>query len=95
MTAREADGDYLDYIRSEPCLICHAPPPNDPHHLLSNVMGAKGADESAIPLCREHHREYHNLGHAAFEQERGMARKRGLWYYAWRHLKQYRKDHDH
>jgi len=85
---------YLEYIRNEPCLVCLAPPPSDPHHLLSGVVGGKGPDESAVPLCRQHHREYHDIGHAAFEQEHGMARKRGLWHYAWRYYYRYHQDHE-
>ena len=85
---------YLDYIRGQRCIACQAPPPNDPHHLLSGVMGSKGPDTSCIPLCRDCHRQYHNTSHAAFEQEHGFSRKRGLWYYAWRLHNRYHQQTD-
>lgn len=80
---------YLDHIRQQPCIVCQAPPPSDPHHLLSGKVGGKGPDASALPLCRQHHREYHDKGHAAFEKAHGFTRKRGLWFYAWRGLYRY------
>jgi len=86
--------DYLDHVRQKPCIACGAPPPSDPHHLLSGVMGGKGSDASCIPLCREHHREYHDKGHAAFEKAHGFTRKRGLWFFAWRARQRYHKQTD-
>lgn len=59
------DEKYLNFIRSKPCSVCQTSP-SDPHHLVSR--GAGGSDYQTVPLCREHHSEYHQRGEAAFEE---------------------------
>jgi len=50
--------DYLNYIRSLPCLIC-GNPESEAHHVRRQYwmasMGRKPHDYVAIPLCRTHH----------------------------------------
>ena len=36
------------------------------------TRGAGGSDHSAVPLCRSHHTEIHNLGTPLFERDHGL-----------------------
>jgi hypothetical protein len=80
---RETDEDFLAYTRQQKCAVCLDRPPNDPHHLTSR--GAGGSDLTAIPMCRDCHRRYHDLGHDAFQNHRSI----DLWKQAHRHLRRY------
>ena len=53
---------YLDYVRTLPCLFCQRWGPSDPHHIsMSDAgFGMKSSDLGVIPLCREHHRLFHD-----------------------------------
>lgn len=58
--------EYIEYIRTKPCSICFKSPV-DAHHLEAVGMGNNREinsfkDLSCVPLCREHHNEYHNSG---------------------------------
>lgn len=58
--------EFLRFIRSKPCVVCgHATV--DADHL--HTRGAGGSDFSALPLCRLHHSERHQLGNARFEEK--------------------------
>ena len=64
--------EYLKYIKSQHCLICGFTPV-DPHHLEAIGMGGNRKkqtpkDFSAIPLCREHHSDYHGMGLKEFNE---------------------------
>ncbi len=62
--------EYIKYIKSQGCLICGSTPV-DPHHLEARGMGKYKAgikDFSCIPLCREHHSEWH-FNSAKFEEK--------------------------
>lgn len=54
----ERDADYLNYIRSLPCIICGKQHRSDAHHLKDNRLGGiseKSPDWSAMPLCHDCH----------------------------------------
>lgn len=62
-TRRESDPAYLDFVRSLPCRVysttdfpcfgrIHA------HHAIHRSQGGK--DDSAVPLCDRHHRQWHD-----------------------------------
>lgn len=58
--------EYISYVKQKPCCICYDFPV-DAHHLVAIGMGnnrKKGSDRdfTCIPLCREHHSEFHNSG---------------------------------
>ena len=55
---------YLIFIRSKSCAVCQSTNV-DAHHLVTR--GAGGSDYQTIPLCREHHQEYHQYGQKTFE----------------------------
>src|SRR5690606_3775495 len=63
-------GAYAETIRALPCSVCGAPGPSDPHHVRSR--GAGGDRRDLVPLCRTHHREYHDVGRRTFEARRGV-----------------------
>lgn len=56
------DPKYLEHVRERPCCICGASPPSDPHHFGPRGMGQKADDRRTVPLCREHHDEWHTRG---------------------------------
>lgn len=58
-------GPHAEFIRSLPCTICWSPGPNDPHHV--ETRGAGGGESDLIPLCRNHHNEFHRQGKAFFQ----------------------------
>ena len=62
------DPEYLDYIRSLPCLVLTRgknPTPCkwgiDPHHYPSKACGGKDRGDTT-PLCRKHHVEFGAIG---------------------------------
>ena len=82
---RIRDRAHLDFVASQPCLICGRQP-SDPHHLRfaqPRAIGMKVSDEFTAPLCRGHHRQLHQTGNevAWWEVQKinvlGVAR--GLW----------------
>jgi len=68
---RELDKKYLEYIRSQSCLIralCYGDV--DCHH--SPSVGSGGSDLTTIPLCRKHHSEAHQAGVETFQNKYGV-----------------------
>ena len=57
---------YLNFLRSHVCIVC-AHSETEPHHV--STRGAGGSDLLAVPLCRRHHMEVHQIGTETFEQE--------------------------
>jgi hypothetical protein len=43
---------------------------SDPHHVPTR--GAGGVDKDTVPLCREHHREWHDIGEKSFDAKYGV-----------------------
>ena len=61
---RLRDKAHLKFVASQPCLVCGRQP-SDPHHLRfaqPRAIGLKVSDEFTVPLCRGHHREFHQAG---------------------------------
>lgn len=75
-TVRHRNKEHLQFVRTQPCLVC-AKLPSDPHHLpfaQPRALGRKVSDEYAVPLCRAHHRELHRAGkEIPWWQSRGIA----------------------
>jgi hypothetical protein len=59
---------YLDHVRSHPCVACQKPEA-DAHHIVTGGTGTKGHDLLTIPLCREHHNQWHDRGKHTFCRE--------------------------
>ena len=54
----ERNENYLNYIRSLPCVCCGVQHRSDAHHLKDNRLGGisqKSPDWTALPLCHECH----------------------------------------
>jgi ERF superfamily len=61
---RHRDKTHLRFVALQPCLMCGRRP-SDPHHLRfaqPRALGRKTSDEFAVPLCRTHHRQNHQVG---------------------------------
>jgi len=54
---RHVDKDYLAYIRLQRCVVCNAPAPSVPHHVISR--GAGGSDRQTVPVCWMCHAKIH------------------------------------
>lgn len=53
---------YLDWVRTKPCCACGSPSV-DAHHVKARGAGnGKQNDFLAVPLCRFHHSELHQMG---------------------------------
>jgi hypothetical protein len=64
---RYRDRGHLEYVSSQPCLLCGRRP-SDAHHLRfaqPRALGRRVSDEFAVPLCRTHHRILHTRGDEA------------------------------
>jgi hypothetical protein len=58
------DPKYLDWVREQRCNVCGRNPPSHPHHVTGAGMGTRSPDRQTIPLCPEHHRQFHDVsGH--------------------------------
>jgi len=64
--------EYLRWIRSLPCSVCHTTRTVEAAHTGPHGLGQKSSDWSAIPLCARHHRteddSYHKLGPRKFSE---------------------------
>lgn len=62
------DPAYLKFLRDEcACVVCHDTRLRcDAAHGPVNGMGSKGPDNEAVPLCRRHHQEQHQIGWLPF-----------------------------
>jgi hypothetical protein len=79
------DKAHLKFVASQPCLVCGRQP-TDSHHLRfaqPRAIGLKVSDEFAVPLCRTHHRQLHQVGdERAWWQDlqiNALEIARGLW----------------
>lgn len=52
---------YMRMIREQPCMVCECGP-SEVHHFGKSGMALKCSDFLTVPLCREHHQEFHNTG---------------------------------
>lgn len=62
---RQRSRSHRHYVASQPCLVCRAPPPSDPHHLKFaqlRAMSSKVSDEYTVPLCRRCHNQVELAG---------------------------------
>lgn len=53
---------YLAFVREQPCCVCRAPAPSDPHHFGPRGIGQKTDDRRTAPLCADCHRCFHDTG---------------------------------
>ena len=56
---------YLAWIKAQQCLICTLKA--EPQHTKTRAAG--GSDYRALPFCRRHHQQCHNLGVVSFQKK--------------------------
>lgn len=78
---RVTDQDYLEWIEGLACMICgrfgagYKAGVSDAHHINKKghgSMSGKTDDTRAVPLCFEHHREYHQHGRDTFAEKHDL-----------------------
>ena len=64
---RLRDKPHLEFVASEPCLVCDRKPCHAHHVRFTQprAMGMKVGDECSVPLCFTHHRLLHEAGNEA------------------------------
>lgn len=62
------DKDYEKFIKKMPCLICKVDGV-DMHHLWHN----RSLSYACVPLCRGHHREFHDVEWEEFERRHNIS----------------------
>lgn len=58
---KQKNQDFLNFIKTLPCLVCRAVP-SDPDHITTRGAGGGDYPENVWPLCRAHHNERHAIG---------------------------------
>ncbi len=66
--------NYISWLRGMPCIVCHRP--GEPHHLKAVGLGRNRKKDiaehwTAVPLCRQHHDEYHTWGRQTWTEVYG------------------------
>ena len=64
----ERSEEYKAWIRTLPCIRCNRPT-SEAHHQNAagqSTTGSKCSDYRCVPLCVEHHAEYHRIGRTTF-----------------------------
>jgi hypothetical protein len=62
---------YKAFIQQQKCYICRALPPSHHHHIFAEGVGTKCSDYESMPLCNDHHREFHDKGREEFAEHYG------------------------
>lgn len=73
-----SDNEYMNYVHKQTCLVCGCHNGIEAHHLRIDNMGGtskKPPDWMCVPLCSEHHRDYHLRGHEWFLEQVGWLTK--------------------
>tara|TARA_Y100001963_G_scaffold144802_1_gene217415 strand:- start:853 stop:1122 length:270 start_codon:yes stop_codon:yes gene_type:complete len=84
--------DFIKFVKTFGCSVC-GNASVDAHHLDSVGMGGnrKGElieDYSCVPLCREHHQEWHQIGDRDFTSKYNI----NLWKINYQMNKMWRKN---
>ncbi len=77
------DGEYLDFIRKQPCFICGRRP-SEAAHVGLRGMRQKSGDRETVPMCADHHRltfySHHVLG-KRFWTHHGYVKEKVIQFY--------------
>ena len=84
--------DFIKFVKTFGCSVCGISPV-DAHHLDTVGMGGNRKkdcveDFSCVPLCRQHHQEWHQLGNHQFEEVRMV----NLWKVSYQMNKNFKKE---
>jgi hypothetical protein len=78
---RERDNKHLEFIRSQPCIVCGDNTSTEAAHIRTaslahgkphTGMQEKSSDKWALPLCGRHHRQQHTMSEMAFWKMYGI-----------------------
>jgi hypothetical protein len=65
---RPRDPAYVQWVRRQRCAVAgelrtpsQCGGPVEAHHAGERAFGRKAADDTCVPLCVRHHREYHDV----------------------------------
>ncbi len=80
ISKRIEDKNYLDFVRSLPCIItgvygveaAHISLPSPQYGKLGRGLGRKESDRWTLPLSQESHRRQHEIGEEKFWDEVGI-----------------------
>jgi len=62
---RKVDRALLDSVKKKPCVLCGRAP-SDSSHIRSVGAGGPDTDFNVAPMCRFHHRLWHDFGPTRF-----------------------------
>lgn len=66
---------FLKFIRQHNCQVAKCWKRTQAHHLVfegQGLMGSKVSDFQTMPLCEQHHREFHDIGRDAFSEKHSL-----------------------
>ena len=59
---RIVDKTLVNSYRNEPCIVCGASLNTVAHHVKTKKSGGHDIEMNLVPVCFEHHREWHDKG---------------------------------
>jgi len=62
------DEQYLEKIRTETCVVCSRETADPDHIQARQWRDSNRNDYFALPLCRQHHEERHQIGNIKFQE---------------------------
>ncbi len=79
---RVVNQGVIDAVRARDtyCLMCGAPPMEEPHHIITRANLGPDTPENLVMLCYDHHRAAHDGGLGRVELQRLLRRKYGYSY---------------
>lgn len=72
---RRLDPKYIAWLHSQPCVVTGQAVRIEANHIRQEGHGGVGTkpdDRRALPMTREVHREYHDIGRLAFQFKYGL-----------------------
>lgn len=83
---------FIEFVKIFGCGVCNLSPV-DAHHLDTIGMGGNRKrdcmeDFSCVPLCREHHQEWHRIGDTSFYNKYEV----NLWKVNYKIYKMFKKE---
>lgn len=57
---RIVDKELYEFVKSLPCVACGVDPGGQAHHVKTRGSGGGDTADNLMPLCFEHHRQWHD-----------------------------------
>jgi hypothetical protein len=85
---------YMNWVKTLPCCVCGTDQGCDPHHIKGHGFGGsvKPDDRLVMPLCREHHTEFHDYPYQRFDNRWSTFNEPGQIFFVKRTLQRARND---